>query len=189
MLYIYMIDSSVDFFVWVSKNKISSDVHGDCEVSVQLAICWQDHKWSRSEGWRKELMVGSNTPLSLILPPLISKSLIPFRMVALHLFLSSAKSSKVLTGILVAERLYFSLFLYRSQCRPVFLFPSFSSLYIRIFGICSSLIHHMISPSLLGLHEERFKTSNPTSCEKINIWHFISERVSTYSIRGRRRAD
>ena len=42
----------------------------------------------------------------------------------------------------------------------------------------------MSSPSLLGLHEERFNTFNPTFYEKINIWHFISERVSAYEAKA-----
>ena len=97
-----------------------------------------------SEGRRKELMVGSNTPLSRILPPLITHcNLLQnplFHSYGGSLLLSSAKSSNLPTGILVAERLYFSLSLYRSQGQPVFLFPSFNSLCIRFFWY-SFLLH------------------------------------------------
>ena len=50
-------ESPVDFFVWVSKIKMISNVYDHCEISVQLAICRQDHKWSKSEGCWRELMV------------------------------------------------------------------------------------------------------------------------------------
>ena len=68
-----MMDSAIYFNVWVSKNKISSNVYADCETSVQPAIFTWDHKWSKCEGCRKESTTGLHTPLSLILPPLISQ--------------------------------------------------------------------------------------------------------------------
>ena len=49
-----MMDSPVDFYVRVSRSQISSNVYGNCVISVQQAICRQDHKWSRSEGFQRE---------------------------------------------------------------------------------------------------------------------------------------
>ena len=101
-----------------------------------------EQKWGVSEridGWVEHTLVPDLVTFIFSMR-FTSKSLIPFRTLALHLFLSNAKSSKLLKGILVAEMLYSSLSQYRSQGRPVFLFPSFSSLCIRIFGIHLSLI-------------------------------------------------
>ena len=40
--YFYKTDFLLNIY-FVSKSKISSNVYGDCEISVQLAICRQDH--------------------------------------------------------------------------------------------------------------------------------------------------
>ena len=161
-IYIYIMDFPVDFYVWVSESNINSNVYDDCEISVQLAISRQDHKWSKSEGCRKNIDGWAEHTL---IPDLAtfnfsvrftSKSLILFRMVALYLFLCSAKSSKLPKGILGAERLYFSSAMYWSQVRPVLLFPSFSSLYIRIFVFAhhSFLLHDQ--PMFVGTAWETF---------------------------------
>ena len=65
-------DFPVDFYVPVTKT-FMANVYGNWEISVQLAICRQDNKCSKSEGCRNELMMGLNTVFFLILPPLVSQ--------------------------------------------------------------------------------------------------------------------
>ena len=139
-----MVDSPVNFFVWRSKSKISSNVPWqlwDFSPNRDFQRPQIKQEWGMSErfdDWVEHTLVPDLVTFNFSMR-FTSKSLSQFRIVALHLFLSRAKSSKLPTGILVAERLYFSSSLYRSQGRPVFPFQSSSSLYIRIFGICSSL--------------------------------------------------
>ena len=90
-----------------------------------------------------------------------SKSPIPFRMVALHVFLVSVKSLNLPTGILVAESLFFNLFLYQIQGRPVFLFPSFSLQYIRIYiYVCVCVLFGPVKPELGVIPSGQKKTFN-----------------------------